>query len=71
MLVQPLGTLVVALYFTRRLPPPTTPRPAMSEVWAVWKPMAKLGAVFMLGGLATTGTLLLVRGRITPKGSIW
>ena len=66
-LVQPLGTLVVAIHFTRRLPLPTTPRPTMTETWAVWKPMAKLGSVFMLGGLATTGTLLLVRGRITQE----
>ena len=29
--------------------------------------MVKLGAVFMLGGLATTGTLLLVRSRITQE----
>jgi PST family polysaccharide transporter len=29
--------------------------------------MAKLGAAFMLGGLATTATLLLVRGRISQE----
>ena len=29
--------------------------------------MAKLGAAFMLGGLATSATLLLVRGRISQE----
>jgi PST family polysaccharide transporter len=37
-----------------------TPR----EIWEAWRPMVKLGVVFMLGGLATTATLLLVRARI-------
>ena len=64
LLAQPLGTVLVALYFTRRLPPPTTDRPSLPELWRVWKPMAKLGSVFMLGGLATPATLLLVRSWI-------
>lgn len=67
LLVQPLGTLAVALYFTHRLPPLTSRRPTRSEIWQVWKPMAKLGMVFMLGGLATTVTLLLIRSRITQE----
>ena len=66
-LLQPLGTLAVALYFTSRLPPPTSLKPTMPEVWALWKPMVKLGAVFMLGGLATTSTLLLVRSLIAHE----
>ena len=65
--VQPLATIVVALRYTRRLPKPTALRPSASELWEVWKPMAKLGAAFMLGGLATTATLLLVRSRITQE----
>ena len=63
-LVQPFAGLMVALYFTRRLPKPTSQRPSPRELWEIWKPMASLGAAFMLGGLATSGTLLLVRSRI-------
>lgn len=65
--VQPLATIVIAMRYTRRLPKPTAPRPSAAEIWDVWKPMASLGAAFMLGGLATTATLLLVRGRITQE----
>lgn len=66
-LVQPLATVLVALHYTRRLPKPTTARLTVTETWAIWKPMAKLGGAFMLGGLATTATLLLVRGRISQE----
>ncbi|MDF1776196.1 MAG: O-antigen translocase [Rhizobiaceae bacterium] len=65
--VQPLATIVIAMQYTRRLPKPTADRLSVAEIWDVWKPMAKLGAAFMLGGLATTATLLLVRGRITQE----
>lgn len=62
---QPMATILIAIRYTSRLPKPTASRPGATEIWNVWKPMAKLGAAFMLGGLATTGTLLLVRGRIS------
>ena len=66
--VQPLATIVIAMRYTRRLPKPTaSKRPSSVEIWDVWKPMAKLGAAFMLSGLATTATLLLVRGHITQE----
>jgi PST family polysaccharide transporter len=65
--VQPLATIVIAMRYTRRLPKPTAARPSAAEIWDVWKPMAKLGAAFMLGSFATTATLLLVRGRITQE----
>lgn len=67
MLVQPLATVLVALYFTRRLPKPQSARLSVVEVWEIWKPMARLGASFMLGGLATATTMLLVRGRISQE----
>ena len=63
-LAQPLAAFLVALRFTRKLPKPTTPRLRLAEIWAIWKPMARLGVAFMLGGLATAATLLLVRGKI-------
>jgi O-antigen/teichoic acid export membrane protein len=66
-LVQPLAAVFIALRYTRRLPKPKTARLTLVETWEVWKPMAKLGAAFMLGGLATSATLLLVRGRITQE----
>ena len=65
--VQPLATMLIALRYTRRLPQPTAPRPSAVEMWEVWKPMARLGAAFMLGGLATTATLLLVRSKIAQE----
>ena len=65
--VQPLATIVIASRYTSRLPKPSAPRPSVVEIWEVWKPMAKLGVAFMLGGLATTAMLLLVRGRISQE----
>ena len=66
-LVQPLAAVLIALHYTRRLPKPTAARLSLFETWEVWKPMAKLGATFMLGGLATAATLLLVRGHISQE----
>lgn len=66
-LVQPMAQVLVALHYTRRLPKPIAARLSLVETWDTWKPMAKLGAAFMLGGLVTTATLLLVRGRITQE----
>jgi PST family polysaccharide transporter len=66
-LVQPLAAVLVALHYTRRLPRPTAARLSLAATWEIWKPMARLGAAFMLGGLATTATLLLVRGRISQE----
>ena len=66
-LVQPLAAVLIALHYTRRLPKPMAARLSLVETWKVWKPMAKLGAAFMLGGLATAGTLLLVQGRISQE----
>ena len=66
-LVQPLAAVLIALHYTRRLPKPTAARLSLFETWEVWKPMAKLGATFMLGGLSTAATLLLVRGHISQE----
>ncbi|MFP1683035.1 O-antigen translocase [Alloalcanivorax sp. C16-1] len=66
-LVQPIAALVTALIYVRCLPKPTMRHLGMAEIWHIWKPMARLGLAFMLGGLATAGTLLLVRGLITQE----
>ncbi len=64
-LVQPMSAVLIAFHYTRRLPKSTAAQLSLFETWEIWKPMAKLGASFMLGGLATAATLLLVRGRIS------
>jgi O-antigen/teichoic acid export membrane protein len=66
-LLQPLAVVLIALHYTRCLPKPIAARLSLVEAWDVWKPMAKLGAAFMLGGLATAATLLLVRGLISKE----
>ncbi|RTL97083.1 O-antigen translocase [Ancylobacter aquaticus] len=65
--VQPLAVVLVALYYTRQLPKPSFTRPSLAETWQIWKAMAKLGGAFMLGGLATAATLLLVRRHIAQE----
>lgn len=66
-LVQPFAAVMAALYFTRRLPKPAATRLSLAEIWCHWAPMAKLGSAFMLGGVATTATLLIVRGRLSQE----
>ena len=66
-LLPPLTSIFVAWRYTRRLPPPTTVQLTPREIWQAWRPMVTLGVVFTLGSLATTGTLLLVRARITQE----
>lgn len=68
LLVQPLANLAAALFFVRRLPQRVgRTRLKFGQIWQTWKPMASLGAAFMAGGLATAGTLLLVRALVTKE----
>src|SRR5690606_23176187 len=60
LLAQPLTAVLVAIYFTRKLPRPTTGRLTPRQTWNTWRPMAALGVVFMVAGLASTVTLLVV-----------
>lgn len=64
---QPLFQVLIALNYTRRLPKFKTVEMHLIEGWKVWKQMAKLGVAFMLGGLASAATLLVVRGYITDE----
>lgn len=64
-LVQPASTFVVATYYVRRLPKPEASISTAKLFWEAWRPMAKLGAVFMLAGLGSTATLLWTRSYIT------
>lgn len=65
LIAQPATSAMVALWFTRRLPSPQNKDWTFSSIWTVWKPLAALGLVFMLAGLASEATLLMVRGLIT------
>src|SRR5690606_17556361 len=60
----PATAALVALYYTRKLPRPATARLTPRQTWNTWRPMAALGVVFMVAGLATTVTLLVVRALI-------
>ena len=62
--LQPLTAVAVAAYFTRKLPESEQVGVRRLAIWRVWKPMVLLGAGFMVANLATTGTLLVVRGKI-------
>lgn len=64
-LLPPAASILVAWLYTRRLPPPAAGPMTPRQIWQAWRPMVRLGVVFTLGSLATTGTLLLVRARIT------
>lgn len=64
LIAQPATSVLVAWWFTRRLPTAGTQPWTVAAIWRVWKPMAALGVVFMLAGLASSATLLLVRGMI-------
>ena len=66
-IVQPLALVVIALAYTRSLPRPPDAQLQLREIWQGWKPMVVLGFAFMLGGLASSATLLLVRGRISQE----
>ena len=66
-IMQPLTSVLVALHFTRKLPRPQRVPLRVKTFWSEWKPMAQLGAGFMLGGLATSGTMLMVNGRIAGE----
>lgn len=63
-LIEPIAACLVALHFVRRLPRPEPVPLSARDIGASWLPMVRLGAAFMLGGLVTAATLLLVRARI-------
>lgn len=66
-LAEALAVLIVAWFYARRLPLPDPGWLTPGELLKRWWPMVRLGMVFMLGGLLTTATLLLVRTLITRE----
>lgn len=68
LVVQPLTNLFAALFFMHGLPQLKQRQSiGLNEMWSTWKPMARLGSAFMIGGLATTATLLIVRAAVTRE----
>jgi PST family polysaccharide transporter len=68
LILAPAATSVlVALRYTRRLPPADAVRMTLGDIWRTWLPLVKLGVVFTLGSLVTIATLLLVRSLITQE----
>jgi len=66
-LIQPLTMILIALRYIKRLPKPDNGFIGLLDIWNTWKPMAKLGVAFMLSGISTTLTLLLIRGNVTQE----
>lgn len=66
-LAPPLATVLVATFYTRKLPRPAAASMGLSEVWQTWRAMVRLGVAFMLGGLLAATALLLVRGYLTRE----
>ncbi len=65
--IQPAAMLLAVWYYTRRLPKISDRAVNAANFWNAWKPMASLGIAFMLGGLASTATLLFARGLVTQE----
>ncbi len=66
-LAPPLATMLVATFYTRKLPRPATAPMGAADIFRTWRGMVRLGVAFMLGGLLTTASLLLVRGYLTRE----
>ncbi|OWU66749.1 hypothetical protein ATO2_17530 [Roseovarius sp. 22II1-1F6A] len=66
-LAQPLFNLIAARWFVARMQSASAPAPRLRDIPSIWLPMARLGFAFMLGGLMTTATLLVVRSQITQS----
>jgi PST family polysaccharide transporter len=65
LLAQPAISLLAATFFIRRVPAEPAQSLEDGNAFSVWWAMVKLGSAFMLGGLAMTASLLLVRTLIT------
>ena len=65
--VQPLAAVIVAFNSTRKLPKPSPSDLKASEIWNIWRSMAKIGITIMAGGLLTTATVLVVRSYISQE----
>lgn len=67
LIAEPLAALIVARSYVRKIAPQGSGWPSLTEFSSRWWPMVRLGLAFMLGGLATTAALLLLRAFITRE----
>jgi PST family polysaccharide transporter len=65
LLAQPAVSLLAATLFLRRVPAAPAQNLEDGHAFSAWWAMVKLGSAFMLGSLAMTASLLLVRTLIT------
>lgn len=66
-IIQPLTAFIVAMKYTKKLPKPLNIEYSLKNQWSIWKSMAKIGIAFMLGGLISTVTILIVRSKILQE----
>ncbi|WP_157968913.1 oligosaccharide flippase family protein [Tropicimonas sp. IMCC34011] len=67
LLVQPLCNLIVARWFVGLIRTSASSPPALRDLPRICLPMSKLGFTFMVGGLATGMTLLVLRRHISTQ----
>lgn len=63
-LAGPLASFVIGRVFVARLPRVNTPRTPLPQLAAQWRTLARLGAAFMVAGLAVTLGQLAVRALV-------
>ena len=66
-IVQPLTAVLVAMRYTRKIEKGPVVTPEQRAFWPHWNEMARIGFGFMLGGLATSATMLIVNARISNE----
>ena len=66
-IAQPLTAVLVAMRYTRKIGKRPLVKPEQRAFWSHWKEMARIGFGFMLGGLATSATMLIVNARIANE----
>lgn len=69
-IAEPLAALIVARFYVRKLPVLDPVWPSVADVSRHWWPMVRLGLAFMLAGLATTATLLLLRAFLSRESGL-
>ena len=66
-IAQPLTAVLVAMRYTKKIKKGPVVQAEQRAFWPHWIEMARIGFGFMLGGLATTGTMLIVNARIANE----
>lgn len=66
-IVQPLTAVLIARRYTAKIDKGPVVEPELRAFWPNWSEMARIGFGFMLGGLATSATMLIVNARIANE----